>query len=218
MMETFSDFIQKQFEENAYSVLGIVHEGVLFLKNNEHEDYWLVAVGVECYQNQDILFQEMQSTFYKEYPLAVKNTSLLILYDTKTDLLGRNALIEIENDPLYFKKYVLCYTNKSHEELVKILKGSTVADKAMENEAFTCMLKEKEFGPASLLYNIMHKLPFIPIKGQSEKIQTQEIYYSAGANPNELVAFLETLPNNEDGINKVVADFIKTEDYGEIVD
>lgn len=209
MKDAFNSFIQKQFEENGYSVLGIVHEDVLFLKNNEHEDYWLVAVGVESYQNQDILFEEMQSSFYKECPLAVKNTSLLILYDTDIDLLESNTLIEIENDPLYFKKYVLCYTNESYEDLAAMLQDSSVADLAMEDDVFDRMLKETELGAVSLLYGIMHKLPFISIKEQNADRENQGILFSASSNADELNDFLDSLPDDEDGIIDVVGNLIK---------
>lgn len=209
MKDAFNGFIQKQFEENGYSVLGIVHEDVLFLKNNEHEDYWLVAVGVESYQNQDILFEEMQSSFYKECPLAVKNTSLLILYDTDIDLLESNTLIEIENDPLYFKKYVLCYTNESYEDLAAMLQDSSVADLAMEDDMFDRMLKETELGAVSLLYGIMHKLPFISIKEQNADRENQGILFRASSNADELNDFLDSLPDDEDGIIDVVGNLIK---------
>ena len=209
MKDAFNGFIQKQFEENGYSVLGIVHEDVLFLKNNEHEDYWLVAVGVESYQNQDILFEEMQSSFYKECPLAVKNTSLLILYDTDIDLLESNTLIEIENDPLYFKQYVLCYTNESYEDLAAMLQDSSVADLAMEDDMFGRMLKETNLGTASLLYGIMHKLPFISIKEQNADRENQGILFSASSNADELNDFLDSLPDDEDGIIDVVGNLIK---------
>ena len=209
MKDAFNGFIQKQFEENGYSVLGIVHEDVLFLKNNEHEDYWLVAVGVESYQNQDILFEEMQSSFYKECPLAVKNTSLLILYDTDIDLLESKTLIDIENDPLYFKKYVLCYTNESYEDLAAMLQDSSVADLAMEDDMFDRMLKETELGAVSLLYGIMHKLPFISIKEQNADRENQGILFSASSNADELNDFLDSLPDDEDGIIDVVGNLIK---------
>lgn len=209
MKDAFNSFIQKQFEENGYSVLGIVHEDVLFLKNNEHEDYWLVAVGVESYQNQDILFEEMQSSFYKECPLAVKNTSLLILYDTDIDLLESNTLIEIENDPLYFKKYVLCYTNGSFEDLAVMLQESSVADLAMEDDMFDRMLKETNLGTASLLYGIMHKLPFISVKGQNADRDNQEIFFSASSNAGELNDFLDNLPDDENDIIGVIGNLIK---------
>lgn len=178
-------------------------------RHNEHEDYWLVAVGVESYQNQDILFEEMQSSFYKECPLAVKNTSLLILYDTDIDLLESNTLIEIENDPLYFKKYVLCYTNESYEDLAAMLQDSSVADLAMEDDMFDRMLKETELGAVSLLYGIMHKLPFISIKEQNADRENQGILFSASSNADELNDFLDSLPDDEDGIIDVVGNLIK---------
>lgn len=216
MKDAFNGFIQKQFEDNGYSVLGFVHEDVLFLKNNEHEDFWLVAVGLESYQNQDVLFEEMQASFYKEYPLAVKNTSLLILYDTDADLLESNTLIEIENDPLYFKKYVLCYTAESYNKIMDMLKGDTVAGLAMNNDIFTNMMNESVFGPASLLYSIMHKLPFIPLKQTTVDKEAQAIFNSEESNANELISFLDALPDEDENLNQAVENLLKIEGNGEI--
>lgn len=215
-METFIDFIRKQFEENGYSVLGTIHNGVLFLKNKEHEDYWLIALSLECYQNQDNLFQEIQSSFLEDYPLAIKNSSLLILYDTETNLLESNALIEIENDPLYFKKYVLCYTEESYNELTDKLKGLSVADLAMNNEVFTSMMNENVFGPASLLYSIMHKLPFIPLKQGTVDKGDQTILYSAESNAKELIPFLDNLSDEEMDISQAVENLLEIKNNGEV--
>lgn len=216
MMETFIDFIRKQFEENGYYVLGTIHNDVLFLKNKKHEDYWLIALSLECYQNQDNLFQEMQSSFYKEYPLAVKNTSLLILYDTDTDLLEGNTLIEIENDPLYFKKYVLVYTEDTYKELKDILGGVFVSDLAMNNEMFTRMMNEEDLGPTTLLYSIMHKLPFIQLKQATVDKGNQTIHYSAESNPKELIPFLDNISDEEMDISQAVENLLEIKNNGEI--
>lgn len=215
-METFIDFVRKQFEENGYSVLGNIHNDVLFLKNKEHEDYWLIALSLECYQNQDNLFQEIQSSFLEDYPLAIKNSSLLILYDTKTGLLEGNELIEVENDPLYFKKYVLAYTEDSYKELKDILGDVSVSDLAMNNEMFTKMMTEEDLGPATLLYSIMHKLPFILLKQTTVDKGDQTILYSAGSNAKELIPFLDNLSDEEMDISQAVENLLEIKNNGEV--
>ena len=77
-METFRDFIIKEFTANGYDIIGNL-ENILLLKNHVHEDYWLITEDVVCYQEQANLFQEMQNSYYTDYPLAEKNISLLIL-------------------------------------------------------------------------------------------------------------------------------------------
>lgn len=216
MMETFIDFIRKQFEENGYSVLETIHNDVLFLKNKEHEDYWLIALSLECYQNQDNLFHEIQSSLLEDYPLAVKNSSLLILYDTKTGLLESNELIEVENDPLYFKKYVLVYTENSYKELKDILGGVSVSDLAMNNAMFKRMMNEEVLGPATLLYSIMHKLPFIQLKQATVDKGNQTIFYSAGSNAKELIPFLDNISDEEIDISQAVDNLLEIKNNGEV--
>lgn len=208
-MGTFKEFILGEFAHNNYTFLGKVQNDVCFLKNNEHDDYWLVAEGYGSYEKQEDLYQGVYEKFGSEYPLFEKNTSLLILYDCEGDSLDSSRLIDIENNPLYFKKYVLCYTNESYEDLVAMLQDSSVADLAMEDEMFDRMLKETELGAVSLLYGIMHKLPFISIKEQNADRENLGILFSASSNADELNDFLDSLPEDEDGIIDVVGNLIK---------
>lgn len=208
-MGTFKEFILGEFAHNNYTFLGKVQNDVCFLKNNEHDDYWLVAEGYGSYEKQEDLYQGVYEKFGSEYPLFEKNTSLLILYDCEGDSLDSSRLIDIENNPLYFKKYVLCYTNESYEDLVAMLQDSSVADLAMEDDMFDRMLKETELGAVSLLYGIMHKLPFISIKEQNADRENQGILFSASSNADELNDFLDSLPEDEDGIIDVVGNLIK---------
>lgn len=208
-METFRDFTKKLFIGQGYLVLGEIINGILFLKSSVHEDYWLIADGLECYDNQEDLFQSLQSKYYVKYPLAEKNTSLLILYDFKSEPIDRNRIIEIENDPIFFKKYVLGYTKESFEKMVALLGNSSLADAAMDNGFFSMMLNEGEFGPASLFYSIMHKLPFIPLTPKLVCRQGQDILYSGNSNAEELVNFLDNLPDEDEIIKHAVCNLIK---------
>lgn len=212
MMGTFKEFILGEFAHNNYTFLGKVQNDICFLKNNEHDDYWLVAEGYGSYEKQEDIYQGVYEKFGFEYPLFEKNTSLLILYNCEGDSLDSFRLVGIENDPLYFKKYVLCYTNESYEDLAAMLQDSSVADLAMEDDMFDRMLKETELGAVSLLYGIMHKLPFISIKEQNADRDKQEIFFSASSNANELDNFLDYLPDDEDDIIGAIGNLIKEAD------
>lgn len=131
------------------------------------------------------------------------------MYNYEGDSLDSFRLVGIENDPLYFKKYVLCYTNESYENLASMLQDSSVADLAMEDDMFDRMLKETELGAVSLLYGIMHKLPFISVKGQNADRDNQEIFFSASSNAGELNDFLDSLPDDENDIIGVIGNLIK---------
>lgn len=214
-METFRDFIIKEFTTNGYDIIGNL-ENILLLKNHVHEDYWLIAEDVVCYQEQANLFQKIQNSYYPDYPLAEKNISLLILYDAKSLTIDANEIIAIENDPIYFKKYMLAYTYESYISLMDLLANSSVADLAMNNDIFSKMMGEEELGPATLLYNIMHKLPFIPLRQQTVDNQKQNIFFSAKSNAGQLIGFLDSLPDQEDAINQAIWELVKVENNEEI--
>jgi len=182
---------------------------VCFLKRNEHDDYWLVAEGYNWCENQEELYQAVYGKFGSEYPLFEKNTSLLILHDWESAPLEPYRLIDIENNPLYFKKYVLCYTNDSYEKLAAMLQDSSVADLAMDDGVFDRMLKETDLGAASLLYSIMHKLPFVSVKGQNADRDNQNIFFRENSNADEITNFLDSLPDDENGINDAIVNLIK---------
>ena len=208
-MGTFKEFILGEFAHNNYTFLGKVQNDICFLKNNEHDDYWLVAEGYGSYEKQEDLYQGVYEKFGFEYPLFEKNTSLLILYNYEGDSLDSFRLVGIENDPLYFKKYVLCYTNESYENLASMLQDSSVADLAMEDDMFDRMLKETELGAVSLLYGIMHKLPFISVKGQNADRDNEDSFFSASGNAVELNDFSVSLPDIENDIIGVIGNLIK---------
>lgn len=211
-METFKEFILNEFVLSNYNVLGVILNDVCFLKSDEHDDYWLVAEGYRWYEKQEELYQGVYVKFGLEYPLFEKNTSLLILHDRESASLEPYRLIDIENNPLYFKKYVLCYTNDSFEELAAMLQDSSVADLAMEDGMFDRMLKETDLGAASLLYCIMHKLPFVSVKGQNADRDNQNISFRKKSNADELTNFLDSLPDDENGIHDAIDNLIKVVD------
>lgn len=211
-MGIFRDFILNEFTHNNYNLLGTVLDGVNFLKSNEHDDYWLVAGSCDWYEKQENLHQGIQAKFGAEYPLFEKNASMLILHDLESASLESYQLIDIENNPLYFKKYVLCYTNDSYGELVAMLQDVSVADLAMEDDMFDRMLKETKSGAASLLYGIMHKLPFISVKAQNADRDSQGIVFSPSSNAEELNYFLDNLPDDENDIIGAISNLIKVVD------
>jgi len=211
-MGTFRDFILGEFAHNDYTLLGKVQDDAHFLTHNEYDDYWLVAEGYGCYEKQEELYQGLYEKFGSEYPLFEKNTSLLILHDCEDGSLDSSRLIDIENNPLYFKKYVLCYMNDSYMELAAMLQDSSVADLAMKDDVFDRMLKETELGAVSLLYGIMHKLPFISVKGQNTDRDNHEILFSAKSNADELKDFLDNLPSDENEFIEAVGNLIKVVD------
>lgn len=75
------------------------------------------------------------------------------------------SIIEIENDPYYFKKYVLAYTQDSSQQLFNLLSkdysGISLSDIMMMPKSFSKLQEENVFGPYHLLYSLAHKVPFL---------------------------------------------------------
>ena len=73
-----------------------------------------------------------------------------------------DTIIEIENDPFYFKKYVLAYTTKSSKETIEKISPENFSSMLMQPKSFKALKDEAEVSdPYHLLYSIAHKLPFL---------------------------------------------------------
>lgn len=206
-METFRDFVVSTFLENGYRKIGTLLDSLHFFKSEQYEDYWLLGDEDGWYERQVEVFQEMQSIYETEYPFAEKNTSLLMLCDVAIKDLQMARLIEIENDPIYFKKYVLTYTNDACSKLLNLKGVLDIADLAMDSNVFNEMFKETHIGPTTLLYSMMHKLPFLPIKQSTSKIQQHNMDFTDEEN-SELMGFLESLSNEDNIISIAVSNLI----------
>ena len=97
---------------------------------------------------------------------ADKNTSILLLINLDSEKIAEDdeRFVQIENDPLYFKKYVLTYTTKAFSTLMQKINSMEVRaleDVVMNNHIFVDLTCNEEY--AKLLYTIVHKLPFVPV-------------------------------------------------------
>lgn len=193
-MTDFMDFILQLFVSNGYEMIPQPdHNKPMFLKNNKHDDYWLVAESLDSYRHQAGQYEWFSKDLGKRFPLAEKNTSLLLLVD-KDRQQGDFDEVEIENDQLYFKKYVLPYTEDGlhalKEEIAKS-QNKTFDDLIMNNDTFEAVRNGD--GYATLLYTIVHKLPFIPINAVSHQAEQQVFAFSTPAIA-ELFDTLKDLP------------------------
>ena len=76
--------------------------------------------------------------------------------------------MSIEKDPFVFKKYVLNYTGAAFAQMREMVEQcGGVENAVMNEEVFKCLANCRDNGGAALLYGLMHKLPFIPIKAHS---------------------------------------------------
>ena len=132
-------------------------------------DYWIISYDFDIKQ-QGKIFEKIHETKIAQDPSFNKNLSLL--YVKRMDFIDLSivdeSIIEIENDPYYFKKYVLAYTDDSYEQLFKLVtedfSGVSLSDIMMLPESFSKLQNEKSFGPYHLLYSLAHKIPFLTME------------------------------------------------------
>ena len=55
----------------------------------------------------------------------------------------------------------------------------------------------------------MHKLPFVSVKGQNADRDNQNIFFRENSNADEITNFLDSLPDDENGINDAIVNLIK---------
>lgn len=139
-------------------------DGLSFIKHKDYADFWIIKDAVNAFklEEQETIADKAKTTF-NQYREAEKNTSLLVLLEVEQiseDIL--DTIIEIENDPFYFKKYVLAYTTKSSKETIEKFSPENFSSMLMQPESFKALKDEADSsGPYHLLYSIAHKLPFL---------------------------------------------------------
>lgn len=158
------NFIIRLFQQYGYQILGEMNH-IIVVKSVEFEDYWLIAEGLETFEHQSDIHDELVNRILKDYPKFEKNTSLLLLVDGEANW---EENMSIEKDPFVFKKYVLNYTDTAFAQMRGMVdQCGGVENAVMNEEVFKCLANGRDNGGAALLYGLMHKLPFIPIKAHS---------------------------------------------------
>lgn len=211
-------FIIGLFNEFNYKVLNEV-ENLSFVKHCDYSDFWIIVsvVGTFNLEDQETI-AEKAKTIFAQYKEAEKNTSLLVLLQVEQISEGiLDAIVEIENDPFYFKKYVLAYT-KSSKEVIEQYSIENFSSILMQPQNFQALKDEvKVSNPYHLLYSIAHKLPFLMTDVQvqdtsllsnqyipSEEMQDafnwmQSIDFGAEDFAKEVLNKFENLIGTEDG-------------------
>lgn len=157
-----NNFITELFKQFNYEVIDEA-EDISFFKHINYKDFWIIVNAVNAFKLED---QETiagkAKTIFAQYKEAEKNTSLLVLLQIEQISEGiLDDIVEIENDPFYFKKYVLAYT-KSSKEAIKQYSVKNFSSILMQPRNFQALKNEAEVSdPYHLLYSIAHKLPFL---------------------------------------------------------
>lgn len=177
-METIIDAIKTEFINAEYELLWA--QNMLFFKHSKYSDYWLLTTEFKL-EKQIEIFSQIPKCYQDDQSFE-KNLSLIYVQRVNEDLDGLNSdVIEIEQEPHYFKKYVLQYSEDSWCKLCNIISNNNVGslqELAMRKDIFKELKGDKAFGPYSLLYSMIHKMPFVDIKIKKSRKVIQEFNMS----------------------------------------
>lgn len=150
----------------------------IVLKHSVYNDFWILTSEFDINELQKQLSAVYEDNVCSEYPSALKNTSLLYVKNQNTVNLDKedNCIIEIENNPYHFKKYVLAYTDAAFNNFIKLFEirenEFSISKELMKKDNFEKLKEENSFGPYHLLYSIAHKLPFAVIDVVQKKFDS----------------------------------------------
>lgn len=201
-MKNMKDIILSEFIRAGYEKVEVDH--VLFLKHKTNYDFWVCTESFELeYQHE--LFEKAIG-LWKQYRESEKNISVLIL--KKVEHLSEEEIewsIGVENDPLFFKKYVILFQETQCQMLKEIITSDQpLVSVLMQNAVFKHLKGEKENdGPYSLLYSIAHKLPFITLGVQRSEYKMDGYFFDT-LEQQKLSDWLEQLPEGEEELKKMV--------------
>ena len=177
-MVNFIDFLCECFKAYGYELCW-QSQGweYMVLKHREYNDFWILSTEFDAIKRQSLVFDDYKEIVCSKYPSALKNTSFLYVKKQDTIELTKQdkSIIEIENNPYYFKKYVLAYTDLAFREFVNLFStndGELSLSKVLMKEGnFEKLKAEKSYGAYHLLYSIAHKLPFVVVDVMQKKFE-----------------------------------------------
>lgn len=208
-MENINDIIANEFAINGYDKIYEIERRPL-MKASSGIDYWLVGVNANDFYNQKELFDSILMQ-QEKFDFIEKNLSLLLLVDVNNSSNKDVDVIQIENDKSFFKKYVIKYDQESAKGLIEIMANEAVqsiASLLLNMEYFVQLKKEvNQQSAISLLYNIAHKLPFIPLMSSTKQRIEAALDFDS-SELTDLLKWVNDAPTDEKRIEKYVNDSI----------
>lgn len=164
------DFISELFSSCNFNSIEI-KDNLLFQKSGK-KTYWLVVNESNLdslTNNQSELFEDCKSAVTD--PALEKNISMLVLWKTEGDLelaTLKQKIMMVEEDPYFFKKYVLYYSDEELTSLKEAVGDSPLSSFLNENIKSQSVFTKYKGDPLShefepLIYRISMKVPFIDI-------------------------------------------------------
>lgn len=178
-----NELIAQLFEAYGYTNAPIGNY-TLFKSNAQSRktDFWLVVTAEQLSSiraSQASLFEECSQI--ETSPELDKNLSMLILWDTGVNLqlhTMKKQLIAIEEDPYFFKKHVLYFSNVELTELQMQIDGQPITEffnnyipsqEAFQTYKNNSMIQSWQ----ALMYRMAMKVPFININvNENESLES----------------------------------------------
>lgn len=199
-MENIRDLIFNEFNNNGYIEVNGCKKSLF--KHSVYTDYWVIVSSIHDFYEQKELFEELRGIGNIE-----KNVSMLILHDV-SDSLGDREVVEIENNPYWFKKYIVDYSAETVAKLISLMKERkvrSVKELIMDEESFNSFCMEIGNGPYSLLYTIIHKLPFIPIEVKNKVVDLSGI---TRIEETDLFKNVMSFPSGKEEVVSAIVNFL----------
>ncbi len=165
--------INSLFEEIGLEAQLTEFGKVHYFKDANQFSFWLVIQLADLstiVENQSKFFTAAKDLLKNEW--FDKNANLLILHESvSATSIGKNIVIDIEENPYLFKKQILVYTTNEMQNLTEAIAASNLStkkffeQKLLSNSIFEqhkSNLNNNAF--ESLLYRVAHKVPFLNIK------------------------------------------------------
>lgn len=145
---------------------------IYYFDQQDRNSYWLVMVT----DSLEFILEKQTDYFLTAKEITKnewfdKNANLLVLFNTSAlSSINKDEILAIEENPYLFKKQVLVYTTQEFENLRSaIVQSGKETRKFLQNKILSNTVFEKHKKSfdnndyESLLYRIMHKIPFIAI-------------------------------------------------------
>ncbi|MCA9335358.1 hypothetical protein KC967_00445 [Candidatus Saccharibacteria bacterium] len=175
------DLVKRILEEYGYKKIESVDEVSFYARENE--DYFIVA----NYQREDLINYVDSEVTKKSYDLITKykdtyqdlskNTSLFVcvqVEDFGTFInQQRNEIYSVEEDPYIFRKYVILYTQASHESLISKTTTEilTSAQNIDEFNTYENTLTRYSNSDYFLALQLLIKIPFLELSKDSIELK-----------------------------------------------
>lgn len=194
---------------NTYGFVTVINDDELNIVRRDNDEKFEYFVIVLLNDLNDVL-ETKQLSYLKHLKESIhdkevdKNSTLLICLKSESLPLETGIykkILAIEEDPYYFRKLVLPYTQLQLELLKTIYDYDSIIKSPDAFEVFRNECKEKNL--TNSIYEIVSqlyiKLPFfkLPIVSEAKNILLDEYVHSLDENESKVLGFVKAMPLDE---------------------